>query len=105
MNQEEFEKQRELAVLQQAIMVSNWQQTECYQLIYNTLLQMEKNFKDKKMRLLETPSVSVKEVMIYYSGLEDCIGKVFEAINRIVADGEAVKQKDELLKNYQKEEV
>lgn len=101
MTEQEFEKRREIAILNQAILISQWKTTECYDLIRNTLLALEKSFKLKKQRLLETPSVSVKEVMIYYSGLEDCVGKIFEEIDKIIANGEAVKNKNEILAKYE----
>lgn len=101
MTQEEFEKQKELAIINQGRMISEWKKSECYALVQNTLLAMEKTFKMKKQRLIDSSGVSIKEGMIYYAGMEDCVGKVFEEIDRIVANAQAIENKNAEIANYQ----
>ena len=96
-------KEMENAQLNQRRMILKLYETETWALIENTMKQLERNFRDEKQKIIKGMAVEVKDRVLYVEGKQDCIAEVFDAIQKIVADGETILKKNEMLKGLEEQ--
>lgn len=89
------EEDRERAILSQARLVSQFMQTELWQLFKNTW-DINKELNDIDMeRCLKTQSA--RELVIYHTGKRMGLEAARKGIEKIVSDGNAIEAKKKLL--------
>ena len=94
-------EQQKQAQLAQAVMMSRFKTTAEYQLMKNTFEIMGLQWKKERMKLMKTQSQ--REVCLYYTGREDAVIDLLESIDKIIADGEAIRQANEMMAQYQED--
>ena len=95
MNDDELMQRQEVAQVAQRNMMLAFKQTQEYQLIRNTFEVLR--FLWSKDRLKAMKTQSMRETCLYYSGKEDAVQELLESIDKIIADGDAIIKKNEIL--------
>ena len=95
MTPEQQQKKQEEAQMAQAVMMAAFKRTDEYALLENTLTMMEYNYYQERQKAYK--SQDMVHTTLYLNGKEDAIVDVFEAINKIIADGEAIRDKNALI--------
>lgn len=98
---DQFKKQQQ-AQLAQATMMSRFKKSLEYQLIKNTFEIKGLIWKREREKLMKTQSS--RETSFYFIGKEDAVGDLLESIDQIIADGDAIRQANELTAKYQEEQ-
>lgn len=83
-----FIEEKDSAIIHQARMIKDFKNTEVWKLIENTFLVMKKNFMRDRQKSMKLQSA--REMTLYFSGKEDCISEIFDELDKIVANGEAI---------------
>lgn len=94
-------KQQQQAQLAQAAMMVRFKETPEYQLIKNTFEVKALIWKKEREKLMRLQST--RETSFYYIGKEDAVGDLLESIDQIIADGDAIRQANELTAQYQED--
>ena len=92
----DFEQDQKTAMLNQRRMIIEFKKTETWKLIENTLTQMKRNLLSEKEKIINGSGMEVKQKVLYLDGKQDCIENVFDAIDGIKAQGDAILLADKM---------
>jgi hypothetical protein len=97
----DFSKKIQEAQISQANMLARFKETQEYQLLKNTLELLCIGYSKERIRVMRTGDA--RDLCLYYTGKEDAIQECFEAIDRIIVEGEALK--DQVAQLAEAEEI
>ena len=94
MNQEEFVKKQEEALIYQRNMMAQFKMTETFSFLKNLLEMKKYGFSKDRQKSMRT--ASSRDMVLYFTGKEDAMNEVFEAIDQVIADGDEIRNRETL---------
>lgn len=95
-----FEEKQNI-ILAQARRIESFKQTDEYALLLNTFLILKKTASDEAMKAMRMQAT--RERSIYFQGYEHGMQMCIDGIDKIVADGDAVRSAREKVAQYQED--
>lgn len=81
--------------MHQAVIMAAFKTSEVYELLLNILKAKRYVYFKDRQKAMKTQSQ--REMCLYYTGKEDGINELLEAIDKTIADGEEIRDTNELL--------
>ena len=97
MNPDEFSRREEEALVYQRNMMAQFKTTETFLFLKNLLEMKKYGFSKERQKVMRI--ASSRDMVLYFTGKEDAINEVFEAINQVIADGDEIRARNELIQS------
>ena len=101
MRPEEDQKKIEEAQVAQAVMMARFKSSQEYAFLCNILSAKKLVYARERKKALKTQSM--RETCLYWTGKEDAVDELFEAIDQTIVDGENIRLKNELIAEMEAE--